>query len=303
MEEQKPFYITTTLPYVNAKPHIGFALELVQADVIARTKRLTNHEVVFNMGTDEHGVKIYRAAEKEEKEIQKYVDEYAATFKDLQEALNTSWTHFVRTTDDSHIKAAQAFWERCDANGDIYKKQYAVKYCVGCELEKTDSELEKGKCPIHPTMELEEIDEENYFFKFSKYQEPLLKLYEEHQDFVMPSHRLKEIKNFVEGGLSDFSISRKKEKMPWGIPVPGDETQVMYVWFDALVNYISTLGWPEFEGDFLRFWPGIQVAGKDNLRQQSAIWQAICPPSPQASPLLWMAAGQSDGTGSRSLYW
>lgn len=268
------FYITTTLPYVNAKPHIGFALEIVQADMIARYRRSLGDEVIFNTGTDEHGQKIYEKAIAEGKEPQAYTDEYAAQFDDLKRALNLSYDHFIRTTDPNHKAAAQEFWKRCMANGDIYKKQYQVKYCVGCELEKTDSELVNEKCPIHPNLDLQFIDEENYFFRFSKYQQPLLDLYTSRPDFVMPDFRLHEIKNFVEGGLNDFSISRLKEKMPWGVAVPDDDSQVMYVWFDALVNYISTLGWPDVSREF-SFWPGVQVAGKDNLRQQSAMWQAM----------------------------
>ncbi|OGH83669.1 MAG: methionine--tRNA ligase [Candidatus Magasanikbacteria bacterium RIFOXYA2_FULL_44_8] len=269
------YYLTTTLPYVNAKPHIGFALEIIQADVLARYHMLCGDEVIFNTGTDEHGVKIYRKALEEGKEPQAYCDEYAAKFDALKQSLNLSYNKFIRTTDEGHMKAAQEFWKLCEKNGDIYKKKYQVKYCVGCELEKTDSELVDGKCPVHPNMELELIDEENYFFRFSKYQQPLLDLYDANPEFVVPKNRQLEIRNFVASGLQDFSISRLKEKMPWGIAVPGDGAQVMYVWFDALVNYISTLGWPDDKKTFADFWPGYQVAGKDNLRQQSAMWQAM----------------------------
>ena len=270
----KRYYITTTLPYVNAKPHVGFALEIIQADVMARYYRLLGHEVIFNTGTDEHGQKIYQKAQEEGKDVQVYVDEYAAKFDDLKETLNLTYNHFIRTTDEHHVSAAQEFWKLCDAKGDIYKKDYKVKYCVGCELEKTDSELVEDRCPDHPNFDLEIRDEENYFFKFSNYQDALVELYTKNPEFVVPNYRLKEIRNFVEGGLQDFSVSRLKEKMSWGVPVPGDEEHVMYVWFDALVNYISTLGWPDVEGEF-KFWPGVQVAGKDNLRQQSAMWQAM----------------------------
>ncbi len=269
----KRISLTTTLPYVNSDPHVGFALEIVQADIIARWYAQQGYEVFFNTGTDEHGVKVFRKAQEEGKEIQRYVDENAAKFDRLKSALNLSYNSFIRTTDPKHITAAQEFWKRCAANGDIYKKQYSVKYCSGCELEKTDSELADGHCILHPNLEVEIINEENYFFKFSKYQEPLLKLYSNHPEFVVPAHRLKEIKTFVEGGLQDFSISRLKSKMPWGVPVPDDEEQVMYVWFDALVNYISCLGWPD--NKFSHWWPSIQFAGKDNLRQQSAMWQAM----------------------------
>ncbi len=271
----KNYYLTTTLPYVNSDPHIGFALEIIQADALCRYHRMKGETVIFNTGTDEHGLKIYQKALEGGLEPKEYCDVYAAKFDGLRQALNLTYTNFIRTTDEHHLAAAQEFWKRCDANGDIYKKTYKVKYCVGCELEKTDSELVDGRCPIHPNRDVDFIDEENYFFRFSKYQEPLLQLYEERPDFVVPSSRLEEIRQFVKGGLEDFSISRLKSKMPWGVPVPGDDEQVMYVWFDALVNYISTLGWPQDNVVFEQNWPGVQVAGKDNLRQQSAMWQAM----------------------------
>lgn len=283
IKTMKNFYITTTLPYVNAKPHIGFALEIVQADALARYHRdLLGEEVIFNTGTDEHGLKIFRKAQELGKDPKEYCDECAADFDALKKALNLSYTNFIRTTDPGHEKAAQEFWLRSFASGDIYKKNYQIKYCVGCELEKTESELVDNRCPIHPNLELEIIDEENYFFRFSKYQQALLKLYRENSDFVVPESRFNEIKHFVKTGLQDFSISRLKEKMPWGVPVPNDPDHVMYVWFDALINYISTLGWPTSAKAtagkpdlFTEFWPGVQVAGKDNLRQQSAMWQAM----------------------------
>jgi len=266
-------YITTTLPYVNADPHIGFALEIVQADVIARSWKQQGYEVVFNTGTDEHGQKIYQKALAEGKDPKAYCDEYAKKFDDLKQSLNLSYTHFIRTTDEHHVQAAQEFWNRCLAHGDIYKKNYQTKYCVGCELEKTDSELVDDQCPLHPKNTIELRNEENYFFAFSKFQKPLLELYESNKEFVLPQSKFNEIKQFVSGGLQDFSISRLKEKMPWGIPVPNDPDHVMYVWFDALINYISTVKWPSDE--WKKWWPGIQVAGKDNLRQQSAMWQAM----------------------------
>lgn len=284
--KSKKFYITTTLPYVNDKPHIGFAMEIIQADVIARYHRLRGEGVIFNTGTDEHGMKIYQRAIEERKNPQQYVDEYAAKFEILKNLLNVSYTHFIRTSDPKHKKAAQEFWRRCFAGGDIYKKDYSVRYCIGCELEKTDSELVDSRCPIHPNLEIELRNEENYFFRFSRYQQQLLDYYEAHPDFVIPNFRFNEIKKFVAEGLLDFSISRLKNKMPWGVPVPDDDEQVMYVWFDALINYISTLGWPENKENFDAFWPGTQIAGKDNLRQQSAMWQAMLlsaglPPSRQ----------------------
>lgn len=268
-------YITTTLPYVNADPHVGFAMEIVRADVLARWHRSLGHNVFLNTGTDEHGAKIYEAAAKEGVDPQEYTDRLAAKFRELAPALGLSVDNFIRTTDTHHVRAAQEFWKRCDAAGDIYKKLYKTKYCVGCELEKTDSELTDGRCPLHPNRELEIREEENYFFRFSKYTKPLLDLYEARADLVIPGFRFNETKAFVARGLEDFSISRLKTKMPWGVPVPGDDAQVMYVWFDALVNYISAIGWPDDLARFEEWWPVIQYCGKDNNRQQSAMWQAM----------------------------
>lgn len=272
---RKNFYITTTLPYVNAKPHIGHALEFVQADVMARYQKLLGKEVFFNTGTDEHGLKVLKKAQELGIEPKAYADEQVENFKKLKTLLSLNYTKFIRTTDPDHEQAAQEFWRRCKKNGFIYKKNYKIKYCVGCELEKTESELEHGQCPIHPTLEIEYIEEENYFFRFSKFQKKLLNLYKRNPGFVKPEKRYNEIISFAERGLEDFSISRLKEKMPWGIEVPDDPGHVMYVWFDALVNYVSTLGWPKDEETFEKFWPGVQFCGKDNLRQQSAMWQAM----------------------------
>jgi methionyl-tRNA synthetase len=260
---------------VNAAPHVGFALEIIQADSMARYKRMSGLDVFFNTGTDEHGIKVHRKALEEGKDTQKYVDEYAAKFDDLKKALNLSYNSFIRTTDARHIKAAQEFWRRCFEAGDIYKKKYKTKYCVGCEAEKTDSELVNDCCSIHPNLKIELIEEENYFFRLSKYQGKLSDFYEKNPEFVIPSFRFNEIKSFIKNGLEDFSVSRLREKMPWGISVPNDEEHVMYVWFDALVNYISALGWPDNSEKFQKYWPGVQLAGKDNLRFQSLIWQAM----------------------------
>jgi len=268
-------YLTTTLPYVNANPHLGHALEFVEADCYKRAALLAGDEVFLNIGTDEHGAKVAEKAREAGKSPQEYTDEYAARFKAFADKLNISYDAFTRTTDPAHMVAAQEFWKRCEAKNDIYKAAYEIKYCVGCELEKTDSELEEGVCPIHPNMQIEMRTEENYYFKFSNYQQALLDLYEKREDFVLPKERLHEIRTFVASGLKDFSISRRKEKLSWGIPVPGDDEHVMYVWFDALVNYISVIGWPGNEETFNKWWPVTQFAGKDNLRQQSAMWQAM----------------------------
>lgn len=279
------FYITTTLPYVNAEPHIGFALELVQADIIARYRRLMGDEVFFNTGTDEHGQKIAQRAVEEGKDPQAYTDEYAATFRLLKEKLGLSDDlHFIRTTDPHHKAAAQEMWRRCFANGDIYKKKYKGLYCIGDEMFLKESDLVDGKCPNHPTLDPQEVEEENYFFKLTNYQKAL-EDYLSKEGVVVPEWRRQEALAFVRNGLEDFSISREKSRLSWGVPVPDDDTQVMYVWFDALTNYISTLGWPfdsaqgKPEGDlFDTFWVNgctLQLAGKDQVRFQSIMWQAM----------------------------
>jgi len=279
-------YITTTLPYVNAEPHIGFAWEITRADIWAHFQRQQGNEVFFNTGTDEHGLKIYQRAQELGMEIQSYCDQQAIKWKELGQVLDLNFDNFIRTTDDYHISAVQEFWRQAKANGYIYKKYYKIKYCVGCELEKTDSELVDGKCPLHPNRAIDIVEEENYFFKFSAFQQQLLDLYKNNPEFVVPAKRFNEIKKFIEMGPEDFSVSRLKSKMPWGIAVPDDTEHVMYVWFDALTNYISAIGWPDDLDKFNSWWPGIQVAGKDNLRQQSAMWQAMLmsinlPPSKQ----------------------
>lgn len=301
----KTFFLTTTLPYVNAPLHMGHALEFVRADTIARYKKLLGYDVYFNTGTDEHGIKIFEKARENNMEPQVFVDQGFEIFKDQLMMFGVSEdVHFIRTTDKHHEEAATIFWKRVSDNGYIYKKNYEAKYCMGCESEKTDSELVDGYCIDHLGIALKLINEENYFFKYSEFGDKLLDFYEKNPNFVVPDFRFNEIKNFVKSGLHDFSISRVKAKMPWGIPVPGDDTQVMYVWFDALVSYISTLGWtsshhpalsgtpPQAGGEeslFEKYWVNgnpTQYCGKDNTRFQSAMWQAMLmaadlPPSHQ----------------------
>ena len=278
-QTQKTFYITTTLPYVNGEPHIGFAMEIIRADVIARYKKALGYDVFFNTGTDEHGLKLFETAKEKGMEIMDFLNEISSLYKKLLVDLDiSSDIHFIRTTDEHHKKSAQALWKRVQDNGYIYKKNYQTKYCVGCEENKTDSELVDGHCPIHPNRELEIIDEENYFFKLSALQSELFTLFESNPRFVIPESRLNEMKEFVKRGLEDFSISRLKSKMPWGIDVPNDPEHVMYVWFDALTNYISTLGWPEDEANFNKYWVSgtpVQYCGKDNTRFQSITWQSM----------------------------
>lgn len=276
----KPFYITTTLPYVNADLHMGHALEFIRADIIARYHAQHGDDVFFNTGTDEHGMKMYDKAQEAGKEPQAFVDDNFKSFKESVRIFGISDdVHYIRTTDAKHEHAAQEFWKRVYDKGYIYKKNYEAKYCVGCESEKTDSELVNGECPDHPGTKLTLIQEENYFFKFSAFQKPLLDFYATHSHFIVPSFRYNEMRAFVMHGLEDFSISRLKEKMPWGIAVPGDEAHVMYVWFDALVNYISTLGWAtDDESQFKKYWidgTPTQYCGKDNTRFQSVMWQAM----------------------------
>jgi methionyl-tRNA synthetase len=270
-------YITTTLPYVNADPHIGFALEIIEADVLARTWRAAGEEVFFSTGTDEHGQKIFQKAAAEGTPVQEYVDHFSGEVRKLKEALGLSYDSFIRTTDEAHTQAAQEMWKRCQWRGDIYKKTYSGLYCVGDEAFVKEADLVNGLCPNHPVPPIA-VEEENYFFRFSLYQTALVE-YLEREDSIVPEWRRQEALNFVRNGLEDFSISREKKRMEWGIAVPGDDTQVMYVWFDALTNYISTLGWPADEkGLFKRFWDNgdtLQLAGKDQVRFQSLMWQAM----------------------------
>lgn len=284
---KKSFYLTSTLPYVNAPLHMGHALELIRTDTIARYKKLQGFDVYFNTGTDEHGIKNYEKAKEKNITVEEFVDQGFEIFKEQVKMFGLSDdVHFIRTTDKKHIKISQDFWRKVNQNGYIYKKNYQAKYCAGCESEKTDSELVNGECPEHPGQELKLIDEENYFFKYSQFGEKLLKFYEDYPNFIIPEFRFNEIKNFVKSGLQDFSISRQKEKMPWGIEVPLDNSHVMYVWFDALVNYISTLADQDIETiddlvkseKFIKYWQNgapTQYCGKDNTRFQGAMWQAM----------------------------
>ncbi|MEX0917770.1 MAG: methionine--tRNA ligase [Candidatus Paceibacterota bacterium] len=279
MAEKEARYITTTLPYVNDEPHIGHALEFIQADALARYWRHMGHEVFFNTGTDEHGQKIAQKAAESGQDVNEYVDHFAKRFEELnREVFGLSFDAFIRTTDPQHMEAAQEMWRRCDAAGDIYKKEYSGLYCVGCEVYYKESELDENKCCLIHKKPVEEVIEENYFFKLSNYQ-AYLEEYLSRPGVIQPEWRREEALAFVKGGLEDFSISRDVSRMSWGIPVPNDESQVMYVWFDALTNYISTLGWPtDADGNFEKFWNSgvtLQVAGKDQVRFQSIIWQAM----------------------------
>ncbi len=277
--DKRAHYITTTLPYVNDNPHLGHALEFVQADALARFWRAQGREVFFNTGTDEHGQKIAQKAAEAQQPVQEYVDHYAQRFMHLKDTFSLSYDRFIRTTEEAHMQAAQELWRRCDAAGAIYQKEYTGLYCVGCELFLKESDLdEDGNCPNHPDQTPQEISETNYFFRLTAYTEQLREQLATHGRIV-PEWRREEALRFLDELDEDISISRSAARMSWGVPVPDDDTQVMYVWFDALTNYISTLGWPDdADGYFQRFWADgatLQVAGKDQVRFQSIIWQAM----------------------------
>lgn len=273
--DRSKLYITTTLPYVNAEPHIGHALEFVQADAISRyfKLKLGKENVFFNVGTDEHGLKIFRKANEEGLSIKEFVDKYANRFKDFCKLFFVEYDNFYRTSQESHHRAAQEFWKRCNENGDIYKKRYSGKYCVGCERFITEKELVDGKCPDHGTVP-EEKEEENYFFKLSNYKEHLLKWVDSNPDVLKPKQKVEELKRII-NDIEDISISRLRENLPWGIDVPDDPKQVFYVWFDALTNYVNVIGFGTDEKRLNEWWPGIQLFGPDNLRFQAVIWQGM----------------------------
>lgn len=271
--EKKPFYITTSIAYTNAAPHIGYALELLIADAIARYKRLQGYEVRYLTGTDEHGIKIYHVAQEAGLSPQEFVDKVSAEFKELAAALNLSNTDFIRTTDRTrHWPAAQRVWQDLAAKGDIYLGHYKGLYCVNDEAYITKTEFESG---AYANKQVIELEEDNYMFKLSAHTNTLKQAIGRDLE-IIPSHRGKEILNFIDKELADVSFSRQTDKLPWGIPVPGTEEHVMYVWSDALTNYISALGYPDTSGDFAKFWPAdVQVIGKDILRFHAVIWPAM----------------------------
>ena len=266
------FYITTSIAYTNAPPHIGFALELVQADLLARYNR-KEKDVLFLTGTDEHGQKIAKKAKENDLSPQEFVDDIVVSFEDLIEKLDISNDDFMRTTDkERHWPTVEALWNKLDDSGDLYKKKYTGYYCVGCEAFLTEKDLEGGVCPNHDEAP-EEVEEENYFFKLSKYEEEIKELISSNELKIIPEGRKKEMLSFLDDGLQDISVSRSTDKLEWGVPVPGDNSQRMYVWVDALSNYISALDYAQ-EGDkFEKFWPAdVHCIGKDILRFHSIIW-------------------------------
>lgn len=277
------FYITTSIAYVNAPPHIGYALELAQADVLARYHRLLGDDVRFLTGTDEHGTKIAKAAEAASLSPQEFTDKISAQFKKLAESLNISNDDFIRTSDQKrHWPAAQKLWRELTEREDLYKKNYEGLYCVGHEAFMKKSDLQNGVCPLHKTKP-EKIEEENWFFKLTSYKKQLKKIVESDELQILPASRKNEVLNLLDDA-EDISFSRPSEKIKWGIPVPGDATQTMYVWADALSNYISALDYGSTRSDlveeradfFKRFWPAdIHLVGKDILRFHAIIWPAM----------------------------
>lgn len=268
------FYVTTSIPYVNADPHIGFAMELLYADVLARHARQQGAEVIFSTGTDEHGGKIAEKAAEQGLAPKAYTDKISQRFLELSELLNVSNNRFIRTTDASHEERAQLIWKSLEK--DIYKGSYEGWYCTGDEAFFTESEVKanNGICPIH-NRPYEKIEEDNYFFKLSNYSDAIAQVIDSNEFEIVPHTRRNEILALIKSGLEDISISRPKDKIAWGIPVPGDKNQVMYVWFEALMNYITVLGYPEHE-DFKNFWPAnVQVIGKDIIRFHAAVWPAM----------------------------
>lgn len=272
----KKFYITTAIAYPNGKPHLGHALEIIQADVLARFYRLLGEDVEFQTGTDEHGLKNWQTAQKQKKDILVFLNENVKAFKDLYKKLNISYTTFIRTSDKKiHYPAAQKLWNELVKAGDIYKKKYKGLYCIGCESFKTEKELVNGKCPNHPIRDIETVEEENYFFKLSKYKDKISKLIEKDEYKIVPEVRKNEILSFLKNA-KDISFSRPKSTLPWGIPVPGDKDHTMYVWCDALSNYITGQGYEYDLAKFNKVWPAdIQIVGKDILRFHAAFWPAM----------------------------
>ena len=271
----KKFYITTAIPYVNAPPHQGFALEVVQADTIARYHRLLDEDVYFLAGTDENALKNVQAAEKEEITTQELVDRNSQKFYDLKKALNLTYDDFIRTTEKRHIEGSQALWRACKKE-DIYKKKYKGLYCVGCEAFYTKKDLVDDQCPEHKRQP-EVVSEENYFFRLSKYQDWLEDLISTDKLKIVPQIRKNEVLSFIRRGLEDFSISRTIERTHgWGIPVPGDPSQIIYVWFDALANYITALGWHKNDRLFQKYWPAdLHVIGKGITRFHAIYWPTM----------------------------
>ena len=277
MAERRSFYLTTPIYYVNDKPHIGRAYTSLACDVLARFKRLDGYDVMFLTGTDEHGQKVEKAADAAGVDPQAFCDRVSQSFRDLAAAMNFSNDDFIRTTEPRHVKSVQALWEKVAASGNIYLGHYEGWYAVRDEAFYQEDELQDGPNgqKLAPTgAPVEWVKEPSYFFKLSAWGEKLLKFYEENPGFILPASRRNEVISFVKGGLKDLSVSRTTFK--WGIPVPGDEAHVMYVWFDALTNYITAAGYPDGDDERWKFWPAdLHMVGKDILRFHTVYWPAF----------------------------
>ncbi len=271
------YYLTTAIPYVNAAPHLGHALEMVQTDVIARYQRLRGKDVQLTTGADENSLKNVHAAEAKGITVAELCEKNAAIFRKMAEEIALSFTNFHRTSvQETHWPGVQKLWQLCDKAGDIYKKKYRGLYCVGCESFYEESELPEGVCPEHRTKP-DIVEEENYFFRLSRYEDKLLELVESGELRILPETRKNETISFIKGGLEDFSISRSvKRAKSWGVPVPGDESQIMYVWFDALSTYMTAIGYGTDEKKFNKYWPAdVHVIGKGILRFHAVYWPAM----------------------------
>lgn len=274
------YYVMTSIPYVNGTPHIGFALEAIQSDTLVRYHRSLGDETWFLSGSDENALTVVQAADLQGTELVPMVERNAEAFRAIQDPLQVFYSDFIRTsTDPRHFPGAQKLWEACAANGDIYKRQYQGKYCIRCERFYKEEELVDGRCPIHGTVP-ELVDEENYFFALKGYQQQLDDLISSDTLRVQPEHRKEEILSFIRSGLEDFSISRQALRgRGWGVPVPGDPDQVMYVWVDALSNYITALDYATDGEAFHRWWlesdERVHVIGKDILRFHAVYWPAL----------------------------
>ena len=274
----KTFYITTPIYYQSAKPHMGHAYSSIIADFFARFKRIDGFKVSFLTGTDEHGLKIQRAAEKKNIEVLEFCNEISKTFRDLSKTLNLTNTDFIRTTEDRHKKSVQFLWNKLKENDEIYLSKYSGWYSVSDEAFYNDDEIEEidgEKKAISSKSSVEWVDEESYFFRLSKWEKPLLDFYKKNPDFILPESRRNEVISFVKSGLKDLSVSRKS--FSWGIKVPDDDQHVIYVWLDALTNYLSALNYPNLKDDlFKNFWPAsIHLIGKDILRFHAVYWPAF----------------------------
>lgn len=271
----KKFYLTTSIPYINGQPHIGHAWEFVLADALARYKRTQGFDVQFLTGTDDNSLKNVQAAEKAGVAVTDLVNKNSNHFRQVIDGLGVSYDDFIRTVEERHQIGAQKLWEACSQ--DIYKKKYKGLYCVGCEEFKRETDLVNEECPEHPGEKPEQIEEENYFFALSKYQKKLEKLIESDDYQIFPQSRKNEVLSFIRQGLEDFSISRSVTRAKnWGIKVPGDDEQIIYVWFDALANYITALGYGEDDKKFEDFWPAdVHLVGKGIIKFHAIYWPAM----------------------------